>query len=158
MSKTYRPSVAWHQWHQHHQNRPNDERRNIVVTRQFQQEYSSAEHVALNDETITNTGTIPEMGLHILRDSNVGIDAWFDAGSGATGWNPVPYRPTSVAAQTSRPRVRSADTTMSNLRYGRSSENGLSPMPALLHGTRYRMKFDKHLLLTVSNATSRLIF
>jgi len=33
-----------------------------------------------------------------------------------------------------------------------------SPMPALLHGTRYRMNFDKHLLSTASNATSRLIF
>jgi len=28
---------------------------------------------------------IPEMDLYILRDSNVGIDAWFDAGSGAAG-------------------------------------------------------------------------
>jgi len=69
---------------------------------------------------------------------------------------------TSVAAQTSRPRLRSesADTilTMFNLGYGRSSENALYPMPALLHGTRYRMNFNKHRLSTASNATSRLIF
>ena len=37
---------------------------------------------------------IPEMDLYILRDSNVGIDAWFDAGSGAAGWNPVPCNKT----------------------------------------------------------------
>ena len=40
---------------------------------------------------------------------------------------------TSVAAQTSRPILRSADTTMFNLGYGWSSDNGLSPMPALPH-------------------------
>ena len=34
----------------------------------------------------------------------------------------------------------------------------LSPMPALLHGTRYRMNFEKHLPSTASNANSRLIF
>jgi len=48
--------------------------------------------------------------------------------------------------------------TMFNLGYGRSSENGLSAIPLLLHGTRYRMNFDKHRLSTASNATSRLIF
>jgi len=34
---------------------------------------------------------IPKMDLYILRDSNVGIDVWFDAGSSAVGWNPVSY-------------------------------------------------------------------
>jgi len=28
---------------------------------------------------------IPEMDLYILRDLNVGIDAWLDAGNGAAG-------------------------------------------------------------------------
>jgi len=28
---------------------------------------------------------IPEMDLYILRDSNVGSEAWFDARSGAAG-------------------------------------------------------------------------
>jgi len=28
---------------------------------------------------------IPKMDLYILRDWNVGSDAWFDAGSGAAG-------------------------------------------------------------------------
>jgi len=47
---------------------------------------------------------------------------------------------------------------LSSNRLERSLENGLSPMPALLHETRYRMNFDKHLLSTASNATLRLIF
>jgi len=31
------------------------------------------------------------MDLYNLREWNVGIDAWFDAGSGAAGQNPAPY-------------------------------------------------------------------
>jgi len=46
-----------------------DERRNIVVTRQFQKAYRSAEHVALNDETITKTRRrkFVENGNELLR-------------------------------------------------------------------------------------------
>jgi len=68
---------------------------------------------------------------------------------------------TSVAAQTSRPRLRSADTIRSiyvqpriRTKFG---ERAFSHA-ALLHGTRYWMNFDKHLLSTISNARSRLIF
>ena len=38
------------------------------------------------------------MDLYILRDWNVGIDACFDAGSGAAGWNAVPYNVQEVSA------------------------------------------------------------
>ena len=49
--------------------------------------------ICINLEGFGETGSrngilemeIPEMDLYILRDWNIWIDAWFDAGNGAAG-------------------------------------------------------------------------
>jgi len=66
---------------------------------------------------------------------------------------------TTIAAQTSRPRMRTADTTnyVQPRIWTKFREQAFSHA-APLHGTRYQMNFDKHLLSTVLSTTSRLFF
>jgi len=49
------------------------------------------------------------MDLYNLRDWNAGNDVWFDAGSGAAGWNRVRYIYVSLTTLSARQYVNKSD-------------------------------------------------